>query len=110
MPNDGEDNGESLVTPTVTIGNALPTVVSVSIYPDPATQNDQLSAIVQAHDDDGDSVSSSYIWTVNGQDVWHGATLSNSYFDSGKNVQVSVTPFDGFDTGKAVFSDSVLIE
>ena len=110
VPNDGEDNGESLVTPTVTIGNALPTVVSVSIYPDPATENDQLSAIVQAHDDDGDSVSSSYIWTVNGQDVWHGSTLSNSYFDSGKNVQVSVTPFDGFDTGKAVISDSVLIE
>ncbi len=110
VPNDGEDNGESLATPTVTIGNALPTVVSVSIYPNPATENDQLSAIVQAHDDDGDSVSSSYIWTVNGQDVWHGATLSSSYFVSGKNVQVSITPFDGFDTGKAAVSDSVLIQ
>ena len=109
-PNDGEDNGEALVTPTVTIGNALPTVVSVSIYPDPATENDPLSAIVQAHDDDGDTVTTTYVWTVDGQEVWHGALLSNSYFVSGQNVQVSITPFDGFDTGKASVSDSVLIE
>lgn len=109
-PFDGEEDGEPVAAPAVFIGNALPTVVSVSIYPNPATAQDLLSAIVQAHDDDGDSITSSYSWTVNGQDVWHGATLSSAYFVSGQSVQVSVTPFDGINTGKAVVSDAVVIE
>lgn len=109
-PNDGEDEGESFTAPTVTVGNALPTVVSVQIYPDPATESDLLSAIVQAHDDDNDSVSAAYIWTVDGLDVWHGATLVSGYFSAGQSVQVSITPFDGFDTGKAALSDPVVIQ
>lgn len=108
--NDGEDDGDSITTPTVILGNALPTVVSVSIYPNPATEQDLLSAIVQAHDDDGDSVTSSYSWTVNGKDVWHGATLSNTYFKVDHSVQVSIIPFDGINTGEAVVSDPVVIE
>lgn len=109
-PDDGEEEGESFAAPTVTVGNALPTVVSVQIYPDPAKANDLLSAIVQAHDDDKDSVSATYIWTVDGQDVWHGATLNSGYFSVGQSVQVSITPFDGIDIGKASLSDPVVIQ
>jgi hypothetical protein len=108
--NDGEEDGDSITTPTLIIGNALPTVVSLSIYPSPATEKDLLSAIVEAHDDDGDSVSATYSWTVNGLDIWHGATLSNTYFKAGDSVQVSIVPFDGINTGEAVVSDPLVIE
>jgi hypothetical protein len=86
-------------------------VISVSIYPDPATENDLLSAIVSADDADGDTVTSTYLWKVDGDEVWDGATLSGAeFFSSGQSVQLFVTPSDGIDTGKSVASDPVIIQ
>jgi len=111
LPNDGEEDGEALITPTITVGNALPTVVSVSIYPDPATETDLLSAIVSAYDADGDTVTSTYLWKVDGDEVWDGATLNGTeFFSSGQSVQLFVTPSDGIDTGKSVASEPVIIQ
>jgi hypothetical protein len=47
---------------------------------------------------------------VDGKDVWHGATLSDTYFKVGHSVQVSIVPFDGINTGEAVVSEPVVIE
>jgi len=109
-PNDGEADGQAITTESIEIGNATPDITEVSIYPSEAYTNDLLSAIVTGEDVDGDEVTYTYAWTVDGTVVAETATLDGStFFDKDQVVQVTVTPTDGIDTGKPAVSESVTI-
>ncbi len=64
------------------------------------------------HADDGDTVTVSYDWYVDGSLVSaSGSTPSGPrYFDKDESVYVVVTPSDGSETGDAGTSDSITIE
>ncbi len=99
-PYDGTDAGAA-VSAGATIGNAVPSISSVSITPDPATVSDTLTCSYSGFSDaDGDADASVIAWTVNGAAAGSGSTLSSGYA-SGDAVTCTVTPFDGTDTGTA---------
>ena len=107
-PNDGEENGEPLLSEEVEEGNAAPAVVALSIYPAMPAPSDLLAAIVSTDDADGDAVEVTYSWSVNGVFVGNGATLSGE-FEAGDSVEVRVRPSDGLDEGLEETSDPVEI-
>ena len=91
--------------------NELPVVDSVILIPDPATVCDTIFAIVGWHDDDGDAVTLQYDWFVNGAAVpaWDEDFLPPTMFNRYDTVWCVVTPFDGFELGAAVSSDTLII-
>ena len=86
---------------SITITNSAPVIDSLSVGPNPATTNDSLTATVVASDPDGDAITLSYEWSVNGIVVQSSTlnTLASSYFTRGNVVSVSVTPSDANSTG-----------
>jgi len=96
---------------TVVAPNNPPEVSGVSISPDPAFTNDVISVSSSTSDADGDSVTLSYSWLVNGQAISETSqTLSGtSSFDKGDQIQVDVTPNDGTEDGASVISNSIII-
>ena len=97
---------------SVTIGDAVPVVDSVTIEPDPATTNSVLTAIYSASDADGDSLTYSFAWEVNGvgagDDI---ATLDGAtHFIKGDSVTVTVTANDGATDSASVTSAARIIE
>jgi hypothetical protein len=106
-PSDGYGDGDP-VTSAVTVGNAAPVMSSVGLTPDPAREGDTLACTPLAVDNDGDSITYAYSWTVNSSALSEtGSTLTSSFFDRGDAVYCTVTPSDATDTG-ASMSSSVL--
>jgi len=111
-PSDGTDAGTPVDSNTVVIDNTPPTVTSVTLVPTTLRTDDTVTASVTTADDDGDSVSVSYAWTVDGTAVAEtGASLDGTtWFDKGQVVVVTVTPDDGTDTGAAVSSSGRTVQ
>lgn len=110
-PNDGDDDGDAVVSSAVTVSNTAPVLASVSISPTSPTESDTLTCTPgTVTDADGDSVSYTYAWTVSGASAGvTTATLTGSSFDKGDTVTCTVTPFDGTSTGTARTSSAVTI-
>ncbi len=110
-PSDGSDVGAAVDSNVVTISNTAPVVSVVTLTPAVATTDTVLSANATTSDDDGDSVTLSYVWTVDGATLAaSGSSLDGaSWFDKDQDVQVEVTPSDGTDSGTAVASAVVTI-
>ncbi len=110
-PNDGLA-GTTQQSPTVTIGNTLPSISSVSLNITNPTVNDTLIATpVGWTDPDGDGPQYAYQWYVNEVAV-NGATTSSlapSNFTANDSVKVRVTPSDtcGLGCGNGIPVDSV---
>jgi hypothetical protein len=102
-PNDGLADGTPVRSPAATVANTPPVVTSVTLSPNPVTTEKTLTASVVTADDDGDTVSPRFAWTVDGTAVSPTtATLDGTlWFDRDDRVVVSVTPFDGTDSGTA---------
>jgi formylglycine-generating enzyme required for sulfatase activity len=94
------------------VQNSAPEVSSVSLSPATARTDDTLTANVLGSDADGDALTYTYAWTVNGTSVGSSsATLSGAtYFSKGDVVQVAVTPTDGTSSGSGVLSDPVTVQ
>lgn len=107
-PYDGRSSGTP-VTASATVANRAPTVTSVTISPSTARTNDTLTATVVASDPDGDAVTNTVTWTVNGTVAGTGTTLTGSAFNKGDTVLATATPNDGATTGSAVASSAVVI-
>ncbi len=111
-PNDEVSEGERVTSNEVTILNALPTIRSVSLKPQEATETSVLTCTPNdIADRDGDSVTVTYAWTVDGITV-SGATtstLTGESFDRDQAVACTVTPHDGIDAGEPVTSNTVVI-
>ncbi len=96
---------------TATVANGPPDVASVSLTPDPAAADDTMICTpASATDADGDSVTLSYAWTVDGATVTGSSSTLGSGFGKGETVQCHVTPSDGYDLGDTTASNEVVIE
>ena len=107
----GEDAGEPKDSALALVVNTKPAVGSVKLTPEEAYADSVLTCTpLEESDADGDEVTFSYAWKVNGTEVpgETEATLQGA-FNKGKEVRCVVTPFDGIAEGAAVISNPVTI-
>jgi hypothetical protein len=93
-------------------GDKPPKMDAVKVLPAPAYATDVLTADpVNLHDPDGDQITCSYAWTVNGKKAGGDSIqLAPSYFKVGDVVTVAVTPTDSWGVqGKKVTSAPVTV-
>ena len=100
-PTDGTSSGTAVTSNTVTVLNSAPTLTSVSISPSSPTASSTLTCTPSGGADaDGDTISYTYAWTVNGTSRGSTSTLSG-VFKGADAVVCSVTPSDGSASGTA---------
>jgi hypothetical protein len=108
-PFDGSDAGTPLVA-SVQIVNTPPVGTSVGIAPVPLRTDDVAAATPTGTDADGDPLTWSYAWTVDGVPAGgSGATLSGASFAYGQVVSVLATPLDAEGVGAPVASAPVVV-
>lgn len=111
-PYDGRDFGTSVTSAIATAINTPPTVTSVVLSPSSVYTNTTMTASVSSSDLDGDGVTYTYDWYVDGfpRGSATSSTLSGvSYFDKGQSVYVVVTPNDGETDGAVLTSSTVVV-
>ena len=110
-PTDVEGAVGEVVEDSVEIDNSAPVASSVSISPTSPYTNEDLTASASGTDDDGDTLSWTYVWTVDGveQSGVTGDTLTSDSFAKGATVGVMATPSDGFIEGESVTSAEVVV-
>ena len=108
---DDGKTGTGTDTASVVIGNTPPAVSSVTLTPSSLYTNDTVTAMATTTDDDGDDLTLTYAFSVDGTVVQDGAsnTLDGAvHFDKGQVVTVTVSADDGTDTGSDTSSPSGL--
>jgi Putative Ig domain len=108
IPSDGSQTGKPYETPEVVIGNRAPVISLVTLVPVDAPVNTLVTAEVTGEDPDGDPVSYTYQWGLNGKYVTEPQT-ENTFNTTGLHkkdkLYVTVTPSDGESTGDPTASD-----
>jgi hypothetical protein len=111
-PQDDIDSGDPVRSASVQI-NVPPVVHSVHISPTEPTVEDVLTCnegAVTDGDGDGDPVSTTVRWFINGIDIGSDSrTLEGSWLARDDEVHCSITPFDGIEDGESVTSDPVTV-
>ncbi|MFH1463780.1 MAG: hypothetical protein ABIO70_05265 [Pseudomonadota bacterium] len=109
-PSDGTDTGTPVTTGTAVAVNSPPVASAVSISPSTLYTSSTASAVATTSDADGDTVTLSYAWTVDGAAAGTGASLLGATaFDRGQVVGLTVTPSDGTASGTPVSATSVTV-
>ena len=93
--------GNSGASKTVTISNAPPKIVDISSTPEEIFAGRSITVTPVAEDVDGDDVSFTYQWLINGEadSLLSEATLPANSFTKGDTIQVQIVPNDFFDDG-----------
>ena len=101
-PNDGTDLG-SFMESSTTILNTAPVINSVTLSPTENATNDIITATVDSTDLDGDILTHTWIWYVDGSAVQSTSNTNTTdtldgvvHFDRDQQVYVEVTADDGF--------------
>lgn len=86
---------------SVTIANSPPKVSEISSTPEEIFAGRDVTVVPVAEDIDGDDVSFSYQWLINGQEnpLLTDAVLPGSSFTKGDTLQVLIVPNDFYDDG-----------
>ena len=105
---DGFAYGDPVST-TVTYTNSAPVVDSVVISPAVAGVEDDLTCEATAHDDDGDTVTVFYSWTVDGEDPRIYETFLPGPFSTGTEIVCLARAEDGSEPSDTVASDTIVI-
>lgn len=110
-PDDGDEEGASIKSNTVTSVNAPPTIVSMAITPIPLLSRENVTVDIVTDDWDGDTVELSYAWTINGDSYGTSSTITIPSGDTGKGdiVALTVSTNDGEVDGD-VASDSQTVK
>ena len=110
-PTDGARIGPTASAQT-TIENAVPTLDSTALGPDPATREQSLLCVPgAAADADSDALFFAYAWTIDGVTIpRNGENLDPMYFAKGQSVACVVQPDDGRTLGMSVTSNAVVIQ
>ncbi|MEC7984382.1 MAG: hypothetical protein VX278_04410, partial [Myxococcota bacterium] len=92
--------GSDSISTSISMGNSAPEIISVQILPSaPTAQTGTLTCSATTTDADGDSVTLSYIWTVDGiTQSTTGPSLSGP-FTYPSSISCTATPTDGIDQG-----------
>jgi plastocyanin len=91
--------------------NNPPEVSNLTLTPNPVMTNDVISVFATTSDVDGDSVTLSYSWLINGNFISEtGNTLAGpSWFEKNDQIQLEITPNDGHINGNTVISSTITI-
>ena len=109
-PWDGSEAGATVVTSTRTITNSTPSTPVVIVVPSTPEREEDLACSASSTDADGDALTYSYSWTVDGApSAVTGVSVAASYTENGETWSCQVTATDGTATS-AVGSDSVLVD
>jgi len=107
-PSDGLADGDTVSSEVATVGNSPPVIDAVSFDTTSPTESSGLTVSVETSDPDGDSVSLSYAWYVDGAESSNtDDDLDGGDFDKDDAIYVVVTPSDGTEDGDAVTSETV---
>jgi len=90
-------SGTTVATATVTIENTAPVISEVVLSPSTADETDTVSCSAAATDADGDDITWTLVWTVDGVETSDGV-LTGDDFDEGQSVVCTATADDGLDT------------
>ena len=94
----------------MTVINTAPEVTSVTLSPSTVYTDDTITSTVTSGDDDGDSISLTYEWYVDGSLVAEtGASLDGNTTLTVKEVYLVVTPSDEYESGVSDRSSSVTV-
>ncbi len=96
---------EVAAAPTV---NHPPEITRVGFVPDVFMPTDRLGISVHGEDADGDELTFTIAWTVNGQSAGEG-THCTVPLKRGDKVSVRITPHDGTEDGHAIVLDREII-
>ncbi len=101
---DGSRQGAPFRVPPVIVKNSPPVVTTVSLNPVPAFVGTLITAVAEGSDHDGDPVTFTYQWLVNGRNVpgAEAAQFNTEGLKKKDTVTALVTPFDGEDRGSPV--------
>ena len=107
--NDGTEDGNN-ASGSATIENSPPSVSNITISPSAPVYASTLSASYTTGDIDGDSVSVTYAWFVDGAQVSTSPSIPvASYAVKGDTLRVELVPDDSLDTGTAGLSGNVTV-
>jgi surface protein len=107
---DGMLNSTWLNSSIITILNTAPNMTAIIISPLPALSNSTLNCSPTTNDDDNDSLTYDYNWTINGADpAVHTQTLDPGNFSSGDKVICYAKAYDGTDYSNWMTSSEVTI-
>ena len=109
-PNDGEEEGAS-VSAQASIANVAPAVLTLTLAPSEVREASVVQATLSTEDADGDAVTLSYAWKVNGVVVQEGPgdSIDGALFAKGDSLQVTATPNDGFVDGVPMDSEVLTV-
>ncbi|MEC7983594.1 MAG: hypothetical protein VX278_00440, partial [Myxococcota bacterium] len=104
-PSDGNTSGTA-TTASLSIANQAPTMDSLSLEPDPLYTDDTIIATASASDLEGDTLTYTYVWSVDGTIVQSGtdSTFDSSLFSKDETVSVAVTANDGSESNELTAS------
>ncbi|GDX82123.1 hypothetical protein LBMAG42_39340 [Deltaproteobacteria bacterium] len=109
-PYDGREYGTPVVSSIRTITNSTPTAPTVTVTPSSPEREDDLLCSATSTDADGDALSYTYSWTVDGAPSGVvGDAVSASYTENGETWECTVTASDGAATS-AIGTDSVIVD
>jgi sulfatase modifying factor 1 len=104
-PWDGEESGTAVASVALTVSNTAPELASVTLSTYAPTENDTVTvSLGAASDADGDSITFSYDWYVNGTVVSTSSALLSNRFAEGDTIYLVVKPYDGDSFGSPVTS------
>lgn len=107
---DGETFGAQVGSEAATVGNTPPSLVSIRISPEVIRETSVAEATVLGPTDiDGDVVTWTFQWTVNGAPAGTTSRIDGTVFSRGDVLRVTVTPFDGFDPGPPIVSPDLVV-
>lgn len=105
------DDGQvyAFPSPAVRIGNAAPSIGSLSITPEAGDRSATFTATpVGPGDPDGDPITVAYLWTVNGVEAGSSETLTG-VFNRDDVLVCQATPSDAYLDGAPVASESLIV-
>ncbi|MFK7928323.1 MAG: hypothetical protein AB8H79_09035 [Myxococcota bacterium] len=110
IPNDGVTDGNTVTSNEVTVSGTVPTIASVRIDPTEATEATELVCVADgAADVDGDAISFTTTWTVDGTALGELATLNGDQFNKDDDVVCTMRPEDEDGIGLPVSSAALTI-
>lgn len=99
------------VKTSVTIGNTPPTLGGARISPSSPRSDDVLTCSPTGGQDvDGDSLTYTYAWRVNGSSAGSSDSLPPNRFEVEDRVVCELTPYDGIEYGESAVSSTVEIQ
>ncbi len=110
IPRDGEGAGAAVLSEIAVVQNQIPTVDHFELTPPNPYTSDDIEISYAVSDADGDTVSSSVQWSINGVVVSNqGASLSHSLMGAGDLVTAHLVPNDGYDSGAAAIESVTIL-